>query len=370
MSKLELTRYLYFKDEVVLSFVLSILKNNLDSAYFWFSELFYSKYDVNRILFKIFYDFYYVYNSEFEKYLLKKITHDESQIKDYITIIKNLVKLRKSPYVFLNRQKPTDKLSFKGRPSKILEKIDKPFKLLFQCIEKNKLNYFYKLLTKLDITDQEYFLKQFKYFDNRLIFIQSSFKHYDFKHILLAYLTKFKLDIYSEKNKRLYLLSCDDEINYVLKTNDPIPPRDFVDKNGKIHKINRVRETLKIHRLYSIDQDISAFNFKRKHLEKKTVFDKVYYNWEYYLGCDLWKERLEKFNAWFDFSKNDDQNYIRFPNDELLEDFYENYGYEPDEQSIETQEKSISTINRNVSAHGLLTSLFSECIDFNVILNY
>ena len=56
-----------------------------------------------------------------------------------------------------------------------------------------------------------------------------------------------------------------------------------------------------------------------------------------------WREKMIPFDM-----KSDPENFkILFendPNDDKYEAFYEKYGYEPDEQSLETQEKSILDI--------------------------
>jgi hypothetical protein len=63
-----------------------------------------------------------------------------------------------------------------------------------------------------------------------------------------------------------------------------------------------------------------------------------WYNWEYYANpCPLWAERFNQYNITID----DELAKITFNDDDHLEDFYSKYGYEPDEQSIETESKRI-----------------------------
>ena len=72
-SDLVFTRYLYVKDEVRISLLVSIL-NKSDDAIFWAYELYYSgfKTELLNLIWKIYYDFFATLNPTFEQYLLKK----------------------------------------------------------------------------------------------------------------------------------------------------------------------------------------------------------------------------------------------------------------------------------------------------------
>lgn len=56
----------------------------------------------------------------------------------------------------------------------------------------------------------------------------------------------------------------------------------------------------------------------------------------------IWLERIQQFGGIID-SENDK---IIFENEESEEEFYQYFGYEPDEQKKEVQDKSISEINK------------------------
>ena len=64
--------------------------------------------------------------------------------------------------------------------------------------------------------------------------------------------------------------------------------------------------------------------------------------WDYFAyNTPLWKERVKKCNG-----KCDHKIFgLTFENDNDHEAFYETYNYEPDEQSKETQDKSIGDID-------------------------
>jgi len=56
----------------------------------------------------------------------------------------------------------------------------------------------------------------------------------------------------------------------------------------------------------------------------------------------LWKSRFDKYNIKVDNKKKE----IVFEDEDEYEEFYELYQYEPDEQSKETQEKSIKVLKK------------------------
>lgn len=102
-------------------------------------------------------------------------------------------------------------------------------------------------------------------------------------------------------------------------------------------KPSKVYYTLKEKRIYATHYELGPFNYSR--LSVPSVKEECCYYWEYYCThTSSWKNRFDKYGVSFKDKS------IQFENDDLLEEFYENYGFEFDEQSIETQEKSIHNI--------------------------
>ena len=65
------------------------------------------------------------------------------------------------------------------------------------------------------------------------------------------------------------------------------------------------------------------------------------FHWEYYaFDTPIWRERFNHYKA----IQNHETNEIVFPTDEVAEEFYQKYGYEPDEQPRETDEKSTKDV--------------------------
>ena len=103
-------------------------------------------------------------------------------------------------------------------------------------------------------------------------------------------------------------------------------------------------QILKKARIYSIHPEIKdVFKLKRNQskIDIKTAYTQ---NWLYYASFSpLWKSRISKYNG----SISKEERKIIFEKEEDEEEFYLRYGYEPDEQSKECQEKSIASFTKS-----------------------
>ena len=91
----KLTRYLYFKDEVILSLLNALLqKKDIIECLFWISELYYSGFysETWEIIWTIYYDFYAIKNPKLEKFFINKYKkwQKNQEIVHILTVIKNL----------------------------------------------------------------------------------------------------------------------------------------------------------------------------------------------------------------------------------------------------------------------------------------
>ncbi len=74
--------------------------------------------------------------------------------------------------------------------------------------------------------------------------------------------------------------------------------------------------------------------------DETKIRDFYHYNWLYYASFSpLWRERIEKYRG----SLNNTTQQVDFTDEDDLQEFYFHFGYEPDEQTKETQEKNIYT---------------------------
>jgi len=327
------TRYLYSADEVVLTFMECLLKQeNIEECYYWFYEYYKSGYEDKsfELLWKIYYDYYYIKNPKMEEKITNKYLKwkETKKINLLLWVVKNLFRFDSCYTIFLMR------VYHSNRNTEVLKKTitniiykDKNEIMLASAIKEKK---------KISIS---YYLKRVKN-DRKLFVINSCFNeklnlnnnYNDNYHYLLAKLIgKFKI---TPKKKVYYKIVMKKELEFVLETDKSYR------NNGKYEDVSYVYKTLKKHRLYGISPNIGCFKLER---EGKDLNHCFWYHWEYYAyKSPIWKERFDKYKI----KVSDKKQLIEFEDDDELEKFYEEYGYEPDEQSEEIQQKSSIEINR------------------------
>jgi hypothetical protein len=92
---------------------------------------------------------------------------------------------------------------------------------------------------------------------------------------------------------------------------------------------------------------LSLFKLNRYNYSSNDKFKETYWNhWEYYASFSpIWLERIAEFKGQINhLTKKVD--FIEEPDDDLMQKFYELYGYEPDEQKLCVQNKSIIDIEK------------------------
>ena len=104
-----LTEFLYQKDEVVASFLLSmVFATDINEAVFFISELYNSGFydDVYNVIWSLYFDFYYVTNNKLVSYINETILRDlkEKNIQNIHNIVKTLYPKNKCIPVFLLNQ--------------------------------------------------------------------------------------------------------------------------------------------------------------------------------------------------------------------------------------------------------------------------
>ena len=341
MSKVILTRYLYLFDEVGITFLTCMLKSqSLEECNFWISELYLSGFIEQswELLWFVYYDFYYIRNPQFQSFLHKKSV--EGDLKSVLTVVKNLFKMKSSSEVFMTRQynncvKDITHI-FKGKKPNWLMTLPVQYHGLFRFIDK-KL-YHFAVSSLPDVVDADLFKAIQIYFqlsDEQSMSFQNEFlpqpsadtadttdQYKNMIHKLWAIicLLIFNRDYLTSK-KKMYISCNDSEYNDIMKIhNDPIPLSKY--NNPQIYR------TLQHKRLYSIDPICSSFHLLRENVEN---INKCYReHWEFYAYlCPLWNERFQK----YDITIDSDKKKIVFHDDDELEEFYSQYGYEPDEQS-------------------------------------
>tara|TARA_B100001769_G_scaffold269134_1_gene258555 strand:- start:1339 stop:2550 length:1212 start_codon:yes stop_codon:yes gene_type:complete len=356
-----LTRYLYAKDEVEIMLLSAILTKNIEESYYWCFELYYSGFILSDLIWKIYYDFYFDKNPKLEIFIRKKLSTDVS-IDTYIHIIQNFINRLHTCKVFTIRQfigKLIDnellennidhkKYSLRGRKPIFCKLIDKKYQNLMIFI--NKKNYegiAYHIYNLFIINNSSYYdlfvnLLRYTHNINNKKSAEEFEKSYNDNYCNIQY-NKF-IKINKGKNLPMCYLFIAFIVNIMtLMENDSRESSiNILDKSSASYiieheqkQIDKVYNTLKIKRLYNI-HGIGCFRLTRNHFDD--LQNDILGSWEYYTkNTPCWCDRFNKFKASFGTK-------LIFENDDLLEKFYELYGYEPDEQNKEIQNQAIGAL--------------------------
>uniref|UniRef100_A0A6C0ER36 Uncharacterized protein n=1 Tax=viral metagenome TaxID=1070528 RepID=A0A6C0ER36_9ZZZZ len=352
--ELQFTRYLYEKTEVKIALIISLL-NRKEECLFWAYELFHSGFllELIELFWNIYYDFYASLNPTFEKYLTNKIQLliNNTKKKDkVVAIIVNNFMIR--PYtldVFFMRQfikqfdfDRTYIMDYKNSgdyekaKNEIISMLEIEDYLMLSTLIFDEI-YESHLLETLE-TILDFFTDLGPKYNKQLILAgfqkivdsTSIFK----RHILYSKVIHyFTLKKKKPMGKKLYLQVEDDEL--LLYDNINFDCKDNENDNRSLppHKI------LALVRLHYIDKDnyLSLFQLKR---EKLNITDAFRTNWLYHASFSpLWEKRILEHNGIID----DLNKTVTFSDDDT-ELFHDKYGYEPDEQKLEVQLKSIQEI--------------------------
>ena len=350
MSKFVLTRYLYIFDEVAISFVSCLLKKkSLQECYYWLSELYYSGYIEQswNLLWFVYYDFYYIGNHKFQAFMNKKYAIYD--LKSMMTIVKNLFRMEATSNVFITRQyhihvKEIGHIFRGKKPAWIIEYPTR-YHPLFRYIHKK--NYHYAVSCLPDEVDDDLFESIKLYFKLTDKEINASKRHindsqYTNKvHIIWAIICSYifpEHQINNQTKNTIYISCSATEYNNIVNAHeDPIP----LSKLGN----SQIYKTLEMKRKYAIYTNCGGFHLMRdvfndeNNVNNTDIMKRIiWYHWEYYAyNCPLWNER---FNM-YDITIDSDKNKIVFQDDDDLELFYSQFGYDPDEQSSETIDKGL-----------------------------
>ena len=356
-SNIIFTRYLYLKDEVKLSLLVSILKKS-DDAIFWAYELYYSgfKTELFEFIWYIYYVFYDTLNPSFEAYLLNKKNEMLKDEKLVSAIVQDLIiRPFNTDVFFLNVICKTFEIECKYKEidennkkkcmrtssdlyDQLMIWIDTcDYRSIAQFIlndkntKKNKLN---TLFTNEYIYGYaiDAFLSTFaglKLAKKRLQKEFSSGEKSDL--ILLAkIMTLFSLKEKLVKGKNFYITISPEEIVQY----------ETIDANNDL----RAYRILKTACICGIDdlKHLSLFKLERDKLNK-SLTDLYNDKWLYQASFSpLWFDRIKRHRGYVDYTKQT----VEFVDEDLQQSFFAKYGYEPDEQPINIKEKSIMAIEK------------------------
>jgi hypothetical protein len=337
-ANFQFTRYLYEKEEVKIVLLTSILNKNLEESLFWAYELFYSGFtdELTELFWKMYYDFYATLNPSFEKFLLTHLSssfkNDDKGEKTVACIVNNFIVHPHTTDVFILQQivKQYDFETCNQDAEEIINLMDAEDYLMIAYlilnaseqsylpeIYTNMIEFFEKMGLDIDVKKETDTFKKMMsipfIISNKRILLLSRMMHY------FTLLKKIKL------GKKLFVCVEEDEIN----------------KYKTIELVKPAWKTLSTLDLLNIDSNnyLSLFHLKR---EKYNIMNAYRNNWCYHASfTPLWQERIINHSGIIDH-----ENKTVLFNDDDMERFYQNYGFEPDEQKIEIQEKTIKNIKQ------------------------
>jgi len=346
-SKTVFTRYLYNKQEVAVALLTSILQKKRQQSLFWAYELYYSGFEEElfAFLWKIYDQFFCMTNPNFRKYFLKKEKErarenkerenkerenkerereNKEEIKNKDTIVADIVQN------LVNRTFTFDVFLLIQIVTQFEIETDGPMDLSVMFQEKEKEPHYLHIANIImngSTTIEETTNIIFKQATPAKRYIPSS------KEQLVAITMSLFYSHENETNESKIYIKTKEEAIQSFQTLSISPTL----KNYKL--------LLKAYQ-YAIDEDrmLSLFSLNRD----PDFREKYYYHWEYYASFSpVWQQRIEIYKG----RVNHETKKVEFEFEDGFEDghenqesFYNQYNYEPDEQSKETQEKSIGSI--------------------------
>jgi len=343
---MELSRYLYEKSEVRASFINSLLKRKKPESLFWISEFFLSGWhqETLHLLWEVYYDFYYIYHSKMEKKLLNILK--DVNLKNILTATTTLYYLKeKTTYTFelrliiKNTRIPSVNYIYKQIPEQY--KVYKHKHFIYSIVKQHIINigYYFQqannnssTITVSDI-----------YSDIKKLLGIDSFLHKNKtiqQHMFIASISRYAL--FGETTPTIRIRNALFHIESTLL-------KVITNEETDVAKQHPYR-ILENQRKYEIDDDIGLDHFSlprfqddilnKKDIENSVMYN-IYYHWEYYAyNTPIWMARFTQYKG----IQNHTTKEVEFPCEELAEQFYENYAYEPDEQSHVTNIKSAKNI--------------------------
>jgi hypothetical protein len=357
-SDLVFTRYLYVKDEVRISLLVSIL-NKSDDSIFWAYELYYSgfKTELLNLIWKIYYDFFATLNPTFEQYLLKKYKelfaedknkefHNEDKDRLISALIQDLLFRPFNTDVFLlrNAVENFEMDIIYHHDTEIITDIGETSINMTQWIKNSDYRsiaqWIFNINNSINMVDI-YNICLDIFFENGLKIIKSKLAK-EFVSIL-KHNTNHKIILLA---KIMCLFSKKSELKKGKSFYINVEPEDIIpyeticgSKELKHYKVLEKATICGIDEL----KHLSLFKLKRS---KYNLQEKYWYNWEYHASFSpLWSQRITKYGGFIDYTKQK-VVFKEEPDDELMQQFYGLYGLEPDEQIVSVQQKSIQKIEK------------------------
>ena len=323
-----LTRFLYMADEVVITFMENLIKQkNRRECYFWIAEYYYSGFRSNtwKLLWQLFYDFYAINYPKLEGFIWNEYKKWKKKrgITPILYITSMLFDRVACPAVFLARH--TKKKKYNGNTLPWADNYSQETKPLLLSIHHNDLSGIAYHMTKVNTRDM---------YDVICSYFQTVHN--------VTIKRKLASIPYNNKNHILWAVILRTNKSEIALEDSPVSKKDLLWIND-INDINihPLYHTLSKKRSYAISNTIGCFQLQRFDRRCPPIKRLLGFHWQYFASFSpLWKKRFRNHHA-----KRSAFTMV-FENDDYFEQFCDIYDYEPDEQSNETQNKSIIKINK------------------------
>jgi len=311
MCKIQFTRYLYIKDEVKYSILISLLKKN-EEARFWAYEFYHSgfKEELWEFIWKIYYDFYATLNPKFKKFLIEK--HDawkENPANDIVIaqIIDNL-KIRPWNMDILLLKQFSKNVSTNEELNSLLENKN------FDGVAKYVIT---RALKKADIMMLNTYFQKKNFSKNMSV-----------DEVLSNIIHLYSVSDSLKMGKNLFVDSDEDLSPYRTIFS-------HYDSSFYPYKI------LPIVTKYGIDSESMLSLFHLSRYSTDDLKKQYHYHWLYYASkTPIWSNRIIEFEG----IPNHETKDIDFEDDDDFDEFHDHFNYEPDEQKRDHQNKNIGPI--------------------------
>lgn len=340
---MQFSRYLYERKDIEASFINTMLKKQSAHAIFWIMEFFLSGWHQETIdlLWVIYYDFYYVYNSSLERKLHNLLKAPTLTTKSILITTTTLLSLKHSKHtyemrmIYENYPELDVNIIYKKYPKGYSKYKNKHFA---RSVERGHI---INVAHHIQSTGVDGLIPDIKVLMNvsviKKLHTNNPIRH---KHMVVAKL-----------NKCMWLKQCKGiKIPRIVLSELTPEQEKMIIHEETVLPSREPRKDLTKYRQYAIDDDVGMHHFFLSRFSTETpgsstgrnrVKHNMYFHWEYYaFTTPIWRERFTQYKA----MQNHETNEIVFPSDEVAEEFYQKYGYEPDEQPRETDEKSTKDI--------------------------
>lgn len=348
------TRYLYLRSDVAIALLSCILNKKTEKAQFWLMELYYSGYfkETVTVLWRTYYEFYATLNPTFEAYFIKKM-HEVSSPNDekmfLLNMLKNLTIRPHNCDVFILRE-ITANLTIEGdddsptptpTPTSSLLPLfkDNAYEDIARHVMDGDEKQVYSVA--IDFFIEKEIIKSSKNKKDSLLkdyikladLVELNPKIIVLTRIMQCYSTLHKDKLKMGKN--LYLsVKPEDALRF-----------DTVEISPEISSPEKILE--KVVGNHSPNEDNYLFLFYgTKTKEEQDNLKKAYLkDWLYYASYSpVWKERIYEYGGYI----QEEERKIVFEEEDNEEEFFNKYGYNPDEHVEDIQDNNVPSLKERM----------------------